>query len=398
MQLISKAMINKSVKHLEDLRVIIVGGGLVGLTAAIAFKRLGAQVTLIEQAPEIRAAGASINLWKNALNVFDDLGIGEQIRATGVSLEAWFYDAAGKRYRAPGYDPEDYAFTLFPRPVLTNMLADAVGRKNIILNGKLAHFEEDADLVTITLTDGKQLQADLLIGADGVYSTVRRQLLPAYPAKEHEGHHVWRAVVAAGDEAVQNTILTVGHHRTRGGLAKTAGDQVFWMINQFNSAQPTGTKKEEALRRAANLDEAGWGNSLIRLIEATPEDSIIFSQIMYVPELPFWVSKRVALVGDAAHGLSPHIAAGGALGIEDIHVLADALIAEPDISAALKRYEARRMPYFDTVRRFSNDVEQSADSKDYASRYAAFTHWMLNDGYQAARSYHGLSPLTASKA
>ncbi|MCF0060412.1 FAD-dependent monooxygenase [Dyadobacter chenwenxiniae] len=391
-------MINKSVKHLEDLRVIIVGGGLVGMTAAIAFKRLGARVTLIEQAPEIRAAGASINLWKNALDVFDDLGLGEQIRATGVPLETWFYDAAGKRYRAPGYDPEDYAFTLFSRPVLTNILADAVGRENIMLNSKLAHFDEDADRVTITLTHGKQLQADLLIGADGVYSTVRRQLLPSYPAKEHKGHHVWRAVVAPGDEAVQNTILTVGHNRTRGGLARTAGNQVFWMINQFNSEQPTGTKKEQALRRAANLNDAGWGDSLIRLIEATPEDSIIFSQIMYVPELPFWVSKRVALVGDAAHGLSPHIAAGGALGIEDIQVLTDSLIAERDISAALKRYEAYRMPYFDIVRRFSNDVEQSADSKDYAGRYAAFTHWMLNDGYKAARSFNGLSPLVASKA
>ncbi|MCE7067193.1 hypothetical protein [Dyadobacter sp. CY326] len=108
---------------------------------------------------------------------------------------------------------------------------------------------------------------------------MRRQLLPSYPAKAHGGHHLWRAVVAPGDEAVQNTILTVGHNRTRGGLAGTAGNQVFWMINQFDSKQTTGTKKEQALRRAANLNDAGWGNSLIRLIEATPEDSIIFSQM-----------------------------------------------------------------------------------------------------------------------
>jgi 2-polyprenyl-6-methoxyphenol hydroxylase-like FAD-dependent oxidoreductase len=369
----------------RKLRVVVAGGGLVGMTAGIAFRRLGAEVRVVEQAPEIRAAGASINLWKNALDVFDDLGIGQLIRPIGAPVEAWFYDAAGHGYRAPGFDPEDYAFTLFPRPELNKILADAVGHENIILNSKVVSFEEGADNVKIVLSDGKTLEADLLIGADGVYSTVRQQLLPGYPAMEHKGHHVWRAVVPSGNQPPVNTILTVGLDRTRGGFAKTSGNNVFWMINQFNSTQPTGTKKEEALRRAQNLNDGGWGEPLIRLIESTPEEQILFNQIMYVPELPSWVSTRVALIGDAAHGLSPHIAAGGALGIEDVIVLTNAINAETDLLNALKRYEARRMPYFETVRRFSDDVEQSKDSRDFAGRYAAFTHWMLNDGYKAAR-------------
>lgn len=371
----------------DKFSVIIAGGGLVGMTAGIALKRIGADVLVLEQASEIRAAGSSINLWKNALDVFDNLGIGEQIRSTGASLETWFYDAAGNPYRAPGFDPEDYAFTLFSRPFLNTILADAVGRENILTNSRVVSFKEGPEKVTVTLGDGKTLEADLLIGADGVYSTVRNQLLPEYPAMEHTGHHVWRGVVPSGDQAIENTILTVGADRTRGGLAKTAGDQIFWMINQFDSAQPTGTKKEEALRRAQNLNVDGWGESLIRLIGSTPEDKILFNQIMYVPELPFWVSTRVALIGDAAHGLSPHIAAGGALGIEDVLVLTNAIRSTPNIPDALTRYQAMRMPYFETVRRFSRDVEQSQDSKDYARRYAAFTHWMLNDGFNTARSF-----------
>ncbi|WP_461044064.1 FAD-dependent monooxygenase [Spirosoma harenae] len=373
-------------KQTAKLRVVVAGGGLVGMTAAIAFNRLGAKVRVIEKAPEIRAAGASINLWKNALDVFDKLGIGQPIRATGTSVQAWFYNAAGQRYRAPGFDPEGYAFTLFSRPQLNTILAEAVGHENILLGSKIVHFEEEADQVTIVLADGRRLEADLLIGADGVYSTVRHLLLPDYPAMEHEGHHVWRAVVAPGDEPVESTILTVGRDRTRGGFARTAGNQVFWMINQFASDPPTGTKKEEALRRAQKMNDGGWGEPLIRLIELTSEENILYNQIMYVPKLPFWVKKRVALIGDAAHGLSPHIAAGGTLGIEDVLVLTNAIEAKPDLSAALKHYETRRMPYFDIVGRFSKDVEQAKDSKDYATRYAAFTHWMLNDGYKAARS------------
>lgn len=379
-------MVNKDSNQAHrNLRVVIAGGGLVGMTAGIAFKRIGAHVRVLEQAPEIRAAGASINLWKNALDVFDDLGIGEQIRSNGVSVDAWFYDAAGQPYRASGFDPEDYAFTLFPRPTLNTILADAVGKENILLNSRLASFEEEGDKITVILTDGNRLDADLLVGADGVYSTVRQQMLPGYPANEHKGHHVWRGVVPLNGQKIENTILTVGANRTRGGLAKTSGDQVFWMINQFDSSESIGTKKEEALRRAQNLNDGGWGEPLIRLIESTPEEKVLFNKIMYVPELPFWASKRVALIGDAAHGLSPHIAAGGALGIEDVMVLINAIKNEASVPAALDRYQIQRMPYFEIVRKFSHDVEQSKDSKDFARRYAAFTHWMLNEGYNAAR-------------
>ena len=379
-------MVNEDFNQVHKrFSVIIAGGGLVGMTAGIAFKRIGADVRVLEQAPEIRAAGTSINLWKNALDVFDDLGIGEQIRSNGVSVDAWFYDPAGQPYRAAGFDPEDYAFTLFPRPTLNTILADTVGKENILLNSRLASFEEEDDKITVILADGRRLNADLLVGADGVYSTVRQQMLPGYPAKEHKGHHVWRGVIPINGQTIENTILTVGADRTRGGLAKTSGDQVFWMINQFDSSDPIGTKKEEALRRAQNLNDSGWGEPLIRLIESTPEEKILFNQIMYVPELPFWASKRVALIGDAAHGLSPHIAAGGALGIEDVMVLINVIKHEASVPAALDRYQAQRMPYFEIVRKFSDDVEQSKDSKDFATRYAAFTHWMLNDGYNAAR-------------
>lgn len=377
---------NFTIPAVKQLRVIIAGGGIVGLTAGIAFKRIGATVVVCEQAPEIRAAGASIGLWKNALDVFAQLGLGEQMKQIGMPLETWFYNAAGHRFRADGYDVADYSFVLFPRPQLNSLLAEALGHDNIKLDSRVMGFEEGDDGVKAVFSDGSTQEANLLIGADGVYSRVRAQLLPSYAAKEHVGHQVWRALIPSGSEPAQGSVLTVGHARTRGGFARTYGGQVTWMINQFDSAAPTGTKKEEALRRAANLNGGGWGEPLMKLIEATPEENILHNQIMYVPELPLWVSQHVALIGDAAHGLSPHISAGGTLGIEDVVVLISALTALPQLPAALKAYEANRIPHYNTVRQYSSSVEQSQDARDYAQRYAAFSHWMLNEGYQQSRA------------
>ncbi|MFD4633767.1 FAD-dependent oxidoreductase [Streptomyces sp. NPDC058284] len=106
---------------------------------------------------------------------------------------------------------------------------------------------------------------------------------------------------------------------------------------QFDAGELVGSKRDRALLRARNVAESGWHDELLEMIAATPEESILENQIMLVPELRRWTTDRVALIGDAAHGLSPHIAVGGTLGMED--------------------------------------ADGAAES---AERYAAFTHWVIN--------------------
>lgn len=368
------------------MRVIIAGGGIVGLTTGIAFKKIGWDVLVCEQAPEIRAAGAAIGLWRNALDVFAELGVGEAIDAIGTPVETWFYDAGGRPFRAPGFEVADYSFQLIPRPELNQLLAQAVGSENICLDARVVAFEEQADHIDVQLSNGQIERADLLVGADGVYSAVRAQLVPDHPAQEHRGHHVWRGMLAAGDEPAQGSILTVGHRRTRGGYTRTYGNQVVWMVNQFDSAAPTGTKKEEALRRATLLNDHGWNDALLQLIERTPEAQILHNQIMFVPSLPRWTSTRVALIGDAAHGLSPHISAGGTLGVEDVQVLVNAVLKHDTLAAALSTYEANRLPHYARVHELADAVELARDAEEYAREYATFSHWMLNEGYRASRA------------
>ncbi|MFM0287995.1 FAD-dependent oxidoreductase [Paraburkholderia megapolitana] len=368
------------------MRVIIAGGGIVGLTAGIAFKSIGWEVLVCEQAPEIRAAGAAIGLWRNALDVFSEVGVGDSINAIGTSVETWFYDAGGRRLRAPGFALDEHRFLLVPRPQLNQLLAAGAGQENIRVNTRILAFEEEADHVKVRFTNGAVERADLLLGADGAYSAVRAQLDPGSAAQEHAGHHVWRGMIAAGDEPAEGSILTVGHQRARGGYVRTYGDQVVWMVNQFDSPAVTGTKKEEALRRAAHLNDNGWNDWLAKLIERTPEEQILHNQIMFVPALPRWTSARVALIGDAAHALSPHISAGGTLGVEDVRVLVNAVQKYEDLATALSAYETNRIPHYARVHELADAVERVRDAHEYAQEYASFTHWMLNDGYRASRA------------
>jgi len=142
------------------MRVIIAGGGIVGLSAGAALRRAGAEVVVSEQAEEIRAAGASIGLWTNALEVFGAIGIREPIEALGTGISTWFFDAAGRPHRAVGSTEQDHAFLLVPRPELNQTLADAVGRENIVLRSRVVGFAEDADGVTVRFADGSEDRAD----------------------------------------------------------------------------------------------------------------------------------------------------------------------------------------------------------------------------------------------
>jgi 2-polyprenyl-6-methoxyphenol hydroxylase-like FAD-dependent oxidoreductase len=359
------------------MRVIIAGAGVVGLTAAVALRKAGNDVLVCEQAREVRAAGASIGLWRNAFDVFDANGVGEATRALGTPISTWFYDASGTPFRASGASEADHAFLLLPRPQLAELLAESAGVQNLRFGARITGFDETPESVTATFADGSHETADLLIGADGVYSAVREHLVTGFPAQEHRGHHAWRGVVPSQGEPAGGSVLTIGPDRTRGGFTRTYGGLVMWMVNQFDCGPLTGSFKEQALTRAERISGHGWNAALAGLIESTPDEAILHNQIMFVPPLPRWTSDRVVLVGDAAHGLSPHIAAGGTLGIEDVGVLSRAFAGPVSLPAALRAYEADRIPRYQGVARHSLAVEHAADAAEYAEHYAAFSHWML---------------------
>ncbi|WP_328921855.1 FAD-dependent oxidoreductase [Streptomyces griseoaurantiacus] len=367
-------------------RAVVIGAGIVGLTTGLALRRAGFEVVVCERAPEIRAAGASLGLWANALAVLDDLGLGEQVRAIGAPTEMRFHDPAGELLQSPEFGPEDRRYLLVHRAKLNDLLADAVGHGNIRLATAFEDYEEHEDRVTVRLSEGGTVDADLLIGADGAHSAVRERLVPGTSAREHAGHHAWRAVLPPGEVTVPGDRLILGGERCRGGYVRTYDGSVYWLVNQFDSPPLTGTRKEQAATRAVHLEEPGSPGVLSALIAATPEDRILHNRIMLVPPLPHWVSARVALAGDAAHAMSPHITAGATLGIEDAALLGRLLGADQDVPAALAAYQADRIPRYTHVARLSEAVEHAPTPREFARNYAAFSHWMLSRRPQGAGS------------
>lgn len=368
------------------MRAVVIGAGIVGLTTALALRRAGHDVTVYERAPEIRAAGTGLGLWANAMAVFDALDVGERIRAIGKPGEMHFHDAGGRLLETPGFGVEYHQFLLVHRAKLNDLLAEAVGPENIGLATGFEGYAEHADHVDVGLGDGTTVSADVLIGADGAYSMVREQLLPGTAAREHAGHHVWRAVIPNPGIALTEDRLILGDHGCRGGYVRTYDGSVYWLVNQFKTPALAGTLKEQALQRAEHLGADGGNEVLVKLIDATPEEAILHNQIMIVPPLPRWTSGRVALAGDAAHAMSPHITAGATLGVEDADLLGQLLTSAADVPAALAAYEADRMPRYAHVAKLAAAVEHAPTAAEFATNYAAFHHWMLSPPVSAPMS------------
>jgi hypothetical protein len=158
--------------------------------------------------------------------------------------------------------------------------------------------------------------------------------------------------------------------------------RTWWASRLFSHCKRTpsscaGIWPVECPERSAWLTDGTWDCKLTELVDATPEQDILRNQIMVVPPLNRWVSQRVALIGDSAHAMSPHITAGASLGVEDVGVLRDKLGSVVGLTAALKEYEADRLPRYRQSAVLSRAVEVTETPEDFARNYAAFSHWLL---------------------
>jgi len=366
----------------NNLKVLIAGGGIGGLTALLALRARGIDAQLFEQAEAFRQVGAGIQLSSNATRILRTLGLGEALARVcvypeGRDYRAWddgdrlYYTPLGARAEAQFGAPYYHAH----RADLLDALLDGVANTGFRLNSRVEGFAQTTDRVTVTLADGVKATGDVLIGADGIHSTVRGQLfgkeLPRYT-----GNVAWRGLVPAERLAHLDlggvTGVWMGPNRSIVQYYVVAGRTFNW-IGISRSKQPARESWLAEGRIEDVLAEySGWHATIRTIIAATPR---VLRQALYDREpLPDWRVGRVVLLGDAAHPMMPFYAQGAAQSIEDAYVLAGCLAATPaDPEAALQRYVQLRQPrtaWMQDLSRREEELYQMTDVAAIAARNA----------------------------
>ncbi|HEV3377522.1 MAG TPA: FAD-dependent monooxygenase [Thermoleophilaceae bacterium] len=334
------------------MRVVIVGGGIGGLAAAVGLRQAGHDTVVLERAPRIDPVGAGITLFANAMRALERLGLREAVAQRGTAAKrSAVLTPGGRRLSEVPPDLLEGAIAIH-RADLQAVLAEAA--REVRLGVEVTTVEQDADGVTASAADGADERGTALVGADGLHSAVRRPLVDAPP--RYAGYTAWRGVSPV---AVDNGRLTetwgIGQ---RFGLVDIGRGRTYWFATKN---APEGELDESDGRKAEIRRRfSGWHEPIAAVIEAVDERAILRNDVYYLDPLPRWSERRVVLLGDAAHAATPGVGQGAAQAIEDAVVLADQLTPAAELRTAFAAYESIRRPRTDAVLKMSRRADRVA--------------------------------------
>jgi 2-polyprenyl-6-methoxyphenol hydroxylase-like FAD-dependent oxidoreductase len=311
---------------------------------AIGLSNIGYDVEVFERSPELRTAGAGLNLWPNAVRALYGLGLREQYDAISVKLDRYInYAPDGtvlynkdtsdwpRKFGAPA--------TGVYRKALNTMLTQALGEDRVRYGHELVSVRNEGDKAICEFANGAVQAGDLVVAADGIHSVARQKMVGDVKFRKNE-HHAYRvrALIALADVPE----------------ADPAGQTGYYAPGSFLAVIPIGKGMAYWLGSVAGantIDEfignfSSWTDTHIpRTLRITPRDSILENELHDLEtRLERWVHGRVVLLGDACHAMMPDMAQGASQTLIDAQVLTDALRGRSDIDAALKEYERIRMP------------------------------------------------------
>jgi 2-polyprenyl-6-methoxyphenol hydroxylase-like FAD-dependent oxidoreductase len=333
-------------------KVAVVGAGLGGLTAAIALRQRGFDVTVYEQADRLGEIGAGIQLSPNAVRVLIALGLDCDFEAIAFEPERhvvrnWKSGHVVSATPMRGVFRAQYGAGYFGahRADLHAVLQRALPPECVRLGARCTAVAQSDGGVQIAFADGRKAEADVVVGADGIRSEVRRSLFgPDQP--RFTGHICWRGLVPASalpkDLIAPDMTAWFGPNGTVVHYYVRRGELVNW-IAHFEADWRDESWTVESDWREASSAFAGWHATLATLFSRTER---CYKWALYDRDpLPRWSMDRVTLLGDAAHAMLPYLAQGAAQAVEDGYVLADLLDRNrDDARAALAAYEAARLP------------------------------------------------------
>lgn len=329
-------------------KALIVGGGIGGMSAAIALRKIGWEVVLIDLDPEWRVYGAGITITGPTLRAFGELGILEQVLKKGFAADGLVIrNVAGEvissvptPVRGVGDIPGTGGIM---RPTLHGILADAVRASGVDIRLGLTvdAFDQDAEGVTATFDDGRSERYDMVVGADGVFSKVRSMIFPAAPQPAYTGQACWRLRLPRHADIDRRCFFLGGPVKV--GLTPVSADEMYMFLlepcPEKRRPDPEGLHVE--LAELMN----GYGGVLAEVRDQlSPDSVIVYRPLEGFLLRPPWHIGRIILIGDAAHPTTPQLASGAGLAVEDGLVLAQEISKASSVERALETFTTRRWP------------------------------------------------------
>ncbi|GII85721.1 monooxygenase [Sphaerisporangium siamense] len=317
---------------------VVIGGGIGGLTAAVALSLKGWDVTVCERAASLEPVGSGLAVAPNALKALDTIGAGDEVRElaamqgqAGVRAAdgRWLLRTSAEAVTARFGDPT----VLLLRATLVDLLASRLPAGAL----RLGTAVQAADPRTGRVVTGDgELDADLIVAADGINSAVRRALFPSHPAPVHSGVTSWRVVVPRPEGDLRSS-ETWGRGQVFGVMPLADG-----LVYCYATAPAGRAAGVPGRKRRLTALFSGWHDPIPRLLAAAREDEILEHDVFALPSPPpAFHAGRVALLGDAAHAMTPNMGQGACQAIEDAVVLAHVAVGAAPVDLA--PYTAARL-------------------------------------------------------
>jgi 2-polyprenyl-6-methoxyphenol hydroxylase-like FAD-dependent oxidoreductase len=330
-------------------RALIVGAGIGGLAAAIALRKAGWEVRVFERSASLRELGFGVGLAPNAMAALGELGVGAAVRARGFEpARAEMRRMDGTVLKRADLPPGILGgpFVVAMRPSLYGSLLEAADASSVAPGSEAAGFSVNGRGVTLHLADGTNAEGDLLVGADGVRSIVRRQLHPSDPPPRPSGIVSVRGAVegALGHLGGLDAVYYLGRG-IESAFIRASATGIYWFFAVAEELLPEGVRLDAERTHAADPLLAymapQFDHTFRAVTSATTElryDGVLVDR----DPLPRWGHGPVTLIGDAAHPMLPHTGQGAAQAIVDAVTLGQLLAAESEIEPTLRRFEGER--------------------------------------------------------
>lgn len=329
---------------MESLQILIVGGGIGGLTAAIALRRDGHRVTVIERDPDWSVYGVGIIQQANVIRAMAELGLVDDYMSASVGFEkvaihlpngAMVAEVPMPRL-VEGYPPA----VGIGRPALHKILGDRTiaDGAEVRLGVTAAEIEDDGEGVDVRLSDGSAGRFDIVVGADGVYSQTRSAIMPDAPQPQFTGQAVWRYNFPRPADL---DALHVYNGPIGVGVVPISETLMYMYVTTPEPGNPRYPQDKLAETMRGKLDGAA---PQIRALaeQITDDDGVVYRPLEALMLYRDWHAGRVVLLGDAVHATTPHLGQGAGLAIEDSMVLAEELKRHDTPEAAFRTYRDRR--------------------------------------------------------